>query len=315
LASHPGAAAQRRALGCGRIGVVQEAASVTPELSDCIQRLRSALAKHVRLLDGLIAALIQHKSATALRSEEEAVPGELGSVLAPMLQAAGSSSGTLISLSKAPGLHTRDCYTIARSIVEVSINACFIIAEGPAAAERAMRHARQKSYRDLKRESVVGDNIIWLFHTGASDPENIEGLREAIDEFTSAAGREKGWTDLSVDARMARVGSRFGESVITPLHWARFAVYRHSSEILHGTLFGALYFFGHTTPKRPSSVEEFTESLGQQHMMILLACILALSAVVKCFHAAYGFSRALEATQRIVKGLDQLAYFQQRAAE
>jgi hypothetical protein len=290
-------------------------ATVSAELADCIQGLRSALCDHVRLLDALIAVLVNHESAKLLRSEDVSVPTTVASVLAPMVQAAGSSSNTLILLSEASGLHTRDCFSIARSMIEVAVNICFIIAEGEPAAARAERHARQKSYRDLKRESVVGDSIIRLVYGGASDPSLIEGMQEDLDEFTARSGGEKSSIDLSVDDRIARIGEHLGSPVVMLLHWARFAVYRHASEILHGTLFGALFFFGQTTPNRPESLREFTESVAQQHMMILFACLLALSAVVQSFHIAYGFARIQGESKRLVNGLGQLEYFQRRSAK
>lgn len=295
--------------------IMVQGAPVSQELSDCIEGLRVALREHIRLLDALIAVLVEHESASSLRAEAKLLPKSIASVLTPMLQAAGSSSNTLASLSKAPGLHTRDCYSIARSIIETAINACFIIAEGEPAAERAARHALQKSYRDLKRESVVGDSVIRLVYGGVPDVTDIAGLREDMDEFTSGAGREKGWTDLSVNDRISRTGAVLGPSIATSLHWARFAVYRHSSEILHGTLFGALYFLGLTLPRRPESLAEFTESVGRQHMMILLACVLALSGVVASFHVAYGFARGHEESRRIVRGLGGIEYFRKRTAE
>ena len=290
-------------------------ATVSEELSECIQRIRSVLRDHVRLLDGLIAALLDHRPSLRLRTEDAAVPAAVASALAPMIQAAGSSSNTVILLSDSPGLQTRDCYSVGRSVVEIAINICFILAEGEPAAEQAARHARQKAYRDLERESVIGDNVIRLMYDGAPDPSTIERLQEDLDEFTSGSGREKGWTAISVDDRIARVGTHLGQSIVTSLHWARFALYRHSSEILHGTLFGALFFFGQTSPSPPKSLREFSESIGQQHMMILLACVLALSAVVESFHSVYGFSSAQEESQRLVKSLGEIKYFRRGSAK
>lgn len=100
------------------------------------------------------------------------------------------------------------------------------------------------------------------------------------------------------------------------LHWARFAVYRHSSEILHGTLFGALFFFGQTAPSRPKSLTEFSESVGQQHMMIVLACVLALSAVIESFDSSYyGFAHARDESRRIVSSLGEIPYFRETSEE
>ena len=272
--------------------------------------MRLGLQDHVRLLDLLIAVLIKHKSVAEFRLEVHDVSDEMASVLVPMIQAAGSSSSTLTTLSEAPGLHTRDCYGISRSIVEIAVNICYIIAEGETAANRALRHARQKSHRDLDRESALGDSIIRMFHRGAPDPSTIKGLQDELNEFTSQSGREKGWIDLGVDERIEIVGTKLGESILTALHWARFMVYRHSSEILHGTLFGAYFFFGQTIPNRPQSLNDFNEFIGHQHMTVLLACVLALSALVESFHKVFGFSQAAERSRSIISSLSQLEYLQ-----
>jgi len=64
------------------------------------------------------------------------------------------------------------------------------------------------------------------------------------------------------------------------LHWARFAVYRHSSEILHGTFFSALYFQGLTLPNGPpASVDEFLEHVASNLFMVLMAAAVSLGAV------------------------------------
>ena len=98
---------------------------------------------------------------------------------------------------------------------------------------------------------------------------------------------------------------------MTALHWARFAIYRHSSEILHGSLFGALFFFGLTTPTGgPRSLNELHEAIGQQHMLILMATVLALSAVVEVFHGVYGFRVAQDQNEALMKRLRSISYLQ-----
>jgi len=246
--------------------------------------------------------MLGHKFASSLRDDEKPVEEDVSQALIPMLQAIGSSSNALVMLSESSGLHTRDCYSIARSIVEASINACYIMAKGEDAANRALRHARQKAFRDLERQSIIGNSVINLVFSGKPKPESIEGLQEDIEEFTSKTGREKGWIDLSVDERILEAGSVLGGAIATLLHWSRFAVYRHSSEILHGTLFGAMYFLGLTQPgvKSGKSLEGFEDSIAQQHVMVLLASQFALFAIVESFHLAYGFSKALEQSEALL---------------
>ena len=281
----------------------------SPELTDCLNQLRSMLEQFIRLDDALIAVLINHESATHLRSEQTPIPNSIAQVIPLMLQAIGSSSHTLLQLSKEPGLQTRDCYSICRSIVELAVNICFIISEGTDAAERALRHARQKAFRDLERESKIGTSIIKIVHTGRPDPSTVPGLQEEIDEFTSKNGREKSWIDNSIDERIAAVGKRQGEMIQTRLQTARLMVYRHSSEVLHGSLFSALHFFGATEPSgEPRTLPKLAEHIGQQHMMILFAANIAICEVVESFHKEYGFGAAQSKASEIMEHLQTISY-------
>jgi hypothetical protein len=189
------------------------------------------------------------------------------------------------------------------------VNVCFIVAVGPDAADRAHRHARQKAFRDLERESRIGASVIRVAFSGRPDPASVPGLTEAMTEFTARSDREKGWVDGSIDDRIVAVGDRFGKQTLDQLHLARFMVYRHSSEVLHGTLFGVLYFFGLTQPKESWTQADAAEHIGQQHMMLLMGVGLALEAVVGTFDAAYGFAHAKEQSQRLSHSLITIPFF------
>jgi hypothetical protein len=193
-------------------------------------------------------------------------------------------------------------------LIETCINLCYIVAAGPDTALTALRHARQKAYLDLERESKIGDSIIRLIYQGRPDLEELGELAADIEEFTSRTGREKAWTDLSVDDRIAPVGEELGASVLNKLHMARFAVYRHASEIIHRSVFGTMYFLGATVPSRHTSSPEHIEKyVGQQQIMILLVCVLALAAVLEAYHVAYGFSRIDQESRELLEKLRDLS--------
>jgi len=278
------------------------------EMEESIQALSKILNRQCRIIDALIAATIGHQSAKSIRGELIEVPDKVMVVLPLLLQAAGSSTNTLIRLSDASGLHTRDCYSIARSIVEIASNICFVIAEGPEAADRAMRHARQKSYRDLKRESAIGNSRINLNFSGI-DEIRKDDIEDDLNEFTRKSNREKDWTDSTIDQRIEIAGSTLGGKILSYLHMARFIVYRHSSEILHGSFFGALFFFGETAPPKRHSLEDYRENFAEHHIMILQASILSLAAVVESFHLAYGFEWAFEHSTDLLKSMKEIPYF------
>jgi hypothetical protein len=149
-------------------------------------------------------------------------------------------------------------------------------------------HAAQKAVRDLDRKSTIGGQTIHLRSTALNDIELSQKIKESIEEFTACSGREKGWTDLSIDARCEKIGLVLGSKILTPLHWARFAVYRHSSEILHGTFFSATFFMGLTDPAgAPASPKEWLTRIAGQHLMLLMATMLSLLAVAKAVSATF----------------------------
>lgn len=281
-------------------------------LHDCIQELRDILTQFIRLVDIIIAVYLGNASIANLIKEPHSIPKSIQEIMPSMLQALGSSSNTLIKLSENPGLQTRDCYSIARSIVELSVNICYITAEGEEVAEHAIKYVRQKSYRDLDRESKIGNYIIKLAYSGRPDVSSIDDLQTDIQEFASRSGLEKGWTSLSIDKRIELAGKSVGDSVSNNLHFARFMVYRHSSEILHGTLFGVLYFLGLTSPKSKSYTKhDFLENIGQQHMLILFATILAINAVVESFGKEYGFDWVNEKSKELMSLLSEIPYLRE----
>jgi len=247
---------------------------------------RRVLTGMIRIIDSIIAGAIGHPSALPNLIEGFSKRPATQRVFPAMLQALGSSSNTLLRLSDEPGLQSRDCFSICRSIVELSVNVCYICAEGETVALRAERHAQQKAARDLDRKSSIGDQTIHLRFADVEASRMPEELEKSVNEFTFSSGREKGWIDLSIDARCEKVGEVLGAKILTPLHWARFAVYRHSSEILHGTFFSAIFFMGLTDPKGPpKSLKKWIEQIANQHLMVLMATVLALVAVAKAVAA------------------------------
>ncbi len=274
---------------------------------------RRVLTGMIRIIDSIIAGAIGHPSAPPGLLEGFSKRPATQRVLPAMLQALGSSSNTLLRLSDEPGLQSRDCFSICRSIVELSVNVCYICAEGEIAALRAERHAQQKAVRDLDRKSSIGDQTIHLRFAATEAAKMPEGLKKSMDEFTSSSGREKGWIDLSIDARCESIGEALGAKILTPLHWARFAVYRHSSEILHGTFFSAVFFMGLTDPKgSPTSVNNWIEQIAGQHLMVLMAAVLALVAVAKAVAATASTPELASQAERHIQDLRTAPFFSQR---
>ncbi|MDO8432405.1 MAG: hypothetical protein Q7S58_08365 [Candidatus Binatus sp.] len=150
----------------------------------------------------------------------------------------------------------RDAFVTGRTVYLTILNACFICALGPKSAERALRHASQKAYRDLDRELKLNDQKIVIRASSKPKADSDPRLKAAIDEFTWPKGREiTQWTPESPVQQLETIGSKYGENVAATLGLSMMMLYRHASEIAHGTLFGVMWSVG-VTSSRPRSISE-----------------------------------------------------------
>lgn len=202
-----------------------------------------------------------------------------------ILYMAAISANSLLTLTEEANLSVRDCFPIARSIVESAINAAFILAKGPEAADRAIRHARQKSYRDLARSWNVGNTAIEMRWTGEVPPDERAELEALVAEFTDARGREMDWSDESLRQKLVVIEENFSSDAALLLNGAAFLIYRVASEVTHGSYFGALFFWGMTRPRRRSARrdEDRLIVLNNHRGEVLAAAIHALAAALECF--------------------------------
>ena len=239
-----------------------------------------------------------------LRHEITNQQGDVWVSLIPLLYAVTDSSDTLIMLSQKGNL--RDCFVIGRTIFETIVNALYICTQGDKAARKAKRHAYQKAYRDLERDLQINTEKISIRWTGKDNLPKDPELNFAIEEFTSKAGREiTSWTPENVKERIELISSKYGNKVSRQLQFGLLSIYRHSSEIAHGTLFGALFALGMTSPGTPKTSEELAQYQRGQLSMILLMLGLSISAIILVIEKELGqieFSTESEQAIEILKG-------------
>lgn len=174
---------------------------------------------------------------------------------------------------------------LGRMVLETLINACYILAEGESTAELALRHANQKSYRDLERKLQVGDFHLSLSHPGKIEPQQDSDLTHALNEFTSAKGREKNWTNKTVKERLEVIDKIFGTEVSGQFSFAFFGLYNNSSELVHGTVYGALFALGVTSPGESKDFK----TRGENHQRSNLSMsLLLLGNAINAFLVAVG---------------------------
>ena len=206
---------------------------------------------------------------------------EIWSVITPLLYAIKDSCDSLSLLAQKG--KTRDSFVLARTVYESIVNASFIFAKGFEAVERAKQHALQKSYRDTNRELEINSNKLGLEWSGTVDLSKNPDLQSALARYTSKKGREiTAWTPETVKEQIEVIDSKYGAKVSTGLQFALMAIYRHASDIGHGTLFGALFSLGLTSPAGPpKSPIELEKHQRENISMLLMMLGLALESLIE----------------------------------
>lgn len=261
-------------------------------------KLREILADETQLLDHLIHDLSQIDHGDAERKY-------IADTIVLMLQSVGVSVHSILRLTEAIDMAIKDCFGIARTVSEMCINISYIAASDVEVARRARAHALQKRFRDLDRSSGAADIRIRVGATEMPIAGDIPGLSEALDMFTDKKGREvRDWATNSLDDRIRKVASACAPAG-TSLAGSKFSIYRHSSELLHGTYFGVVYFW--TSPRGDHlDRKQFEEHWVQSHFAtIFTATFFGVLGAIECCASRFGFQHYSKPVQQmIVKAME-----------
>lgn len=213
-----------------------------------------------------------------------------------LAMAAGQSVETLLQMAKLRGIPVRDAYPVARSAVESFVNASYLLAASDRVATRAIRYVDFASWRHHNRKFGSGEFSIEL----RSDPDPPSTLAREYPEFS---GKGKGsWTQLDVPSRIRCVGELVGRRSESRLLAAYGLIYSLSSEVIHGSPFGASFFYsGHTAGAR--TVEAFRAGTVRHLEEILIAALHAGCGYLSAFFEKQGMQAPLAAEEKIFKRL------------
>ncbi len=257
-----------------------------------IHPLWPVLHAQTRLLDTLIQRL-------ADQPQRPIESDEVLRVTVLMIQALGVSTHSVIKLTESRDMSIRDCFGIARSVSELAVNICYIAAGGSEVAQRAGRHALQKGFRDLQREGDIGGISFKFGRANVPSVDDVPGLAEALSEFTGRKGQEiTDWTPLKISNRIEDVGKVNSRAALA-LSGSTVSVYRHASELLHGTYFGVVHFWSGSG--RPATTRDsFEERWGEHFVAIFGAIFFAAQAVVEFFGSSFDFPDLLEDQKQLI---------------
>lgn len=277
------------------------------EMRGCLGTMKQVVTAQTRLIDALIHAIKEGERAPAQIRLHTLPQRKVAEIIPIMIQGAGSSCHSLLTLSENPEFPVRDCFPIARSIVEAIINVIYIVALGDVAAARADRHAFQKAFRDMERTSAVGNLTFSLRVHPRPDPKVVPGLSEALEEFTRKSGREAtSWTEASIEQRLEAIGKRFGDKVLMPLHMAFFSIYRHASEIIHGTFYGSIFFLYASHLGRRQTPASARYTILNHLLLILMSVVLAVDGLMNAATLAFGTAFFADRADQLFRAISEI---------
>jgi Family of unknown function (DUF5677) len=272
-------------------------------LEETVKELRGDVRHFLRMFDYLLHALMNLDKDPRPAEPARPISTAMARVLVPMIQATGVSCSSLLALSEPPYLQTRDCYSVARSIIESLVNLVYTLARGDNEAERAYRHAYQKVARETSQTRRIADWTFSLQIHGLDKSKFPKELKDAIKEFTSPRGWEENWPGPSIDRRLDKIGKKFPKEVLVPLFAARLLNYTTASEVVHGSLFGAVYVLGLASlgapPKSVDGLKVHTLGLLEY---ILVSVVMAMWSFFLAIDDTYDTPALREMADRRARG-------------
>lgn len=247
--------------------------------------MRDLIQSQIRQIDECLHSLVLDRDGVRALPKGDK---EVFDVITTMIHMVGISGHSILKLTEKTDMGVRDAFPLARSIIEGVVNVCFIMAEGVEAAQKASRHAEVRAFRDLKRTWEIAGMSLSVSHSGQLPPAEVARLESMLPEFTTKRGSERDWTDKTLKQRLETIAQKFSSSTMTVLNGSAFNIYRHASEIVHGSYFSARYFWGLTLPgrQRPTSRDDLMLMLADHQFSVLMSTAFAYVGLLECF-AAY----------------------------
>lgn len=170
---------------------------------------------------------------------------------------------------------------LARGFIEKVINFMYVVIADEEEYKNYLMYSKQKAFRKLDREVVVGKYKIGTKFGGLDEFEISDDLQDSLNLFTGKKGGEKTrWTKKTIEERLASVEER--SSIKAPLLMLMILdVYENASEALHGTFYGCAFHTGYYLPEFRRGQKKMAERREQKNISLLVVNIgSAISQVI-----------------------------------
>lgn len=174
----------------------------------------------------------------------------------------------------------RDCYAISRMVYETTINVLFIAATDFKEMETMIEYTNTKTKKSSARSISTDKETISSIFNG----NNYE-IIFSKDNHIDMKGDPRNWTNQKISKRINQINKKYGDTVSRLLQLSHLNIYRTSSDIIHGTLYGMKYTLGIINKKDSLfTIESMTTHGLNSISIVLLSISQCLYSIIHSFN-------------------------------
>ena len=163
---------------------------------------------------------------------------------------------------------TRDCYVISRMVYESIVNVMYILATDFKAMDEMIEYTVKKTQFESARSTATDSEAVFMVFDGEKHTVGF-----ANNKPFDMKGDPRDWakTDDTINKKLIAINKKFGKNATRPLQLAQLVIYRISSDIAHGTLYGMKHSMGLVHGK---DFKDFDEEHMLTHNFSVLTTLL-----------------------------------------
>jgi len=191
----------------------------------------------------------------------------------------------------------RDCYVISRMIYETSINVLYIAATNFDAMENMIEYTKEKSKYESARSIATDKEAISIVFDGE---KHAVGFSK--NNPITMKGDPRDWTKENLAKRINVINKKYGDMVARFLQIAHLTIYRTSSDIVHGTLYGMRHSLGVVNKKDESfSIEGMLNHNFGTIITLLLTVSQCIYSILYAFDKEVGLKKYEEEYHQLLE--------------
>lgn len=173
----------------------------------------------------------------------------------------------------------RDCYAISRMIYETTINVLYIAATDFDEMKTMIEYTNKKTEYSSSRSISTDKETVFSHFNGRTHSIGFSKTNPI-----NMKGDPRNWTNVKISNRINTINKKYGNAISRFLQLAHINIYRTSSDIIHGTLFGMKYALGLINEKDSNfSPEKMTKHGFNSISILLLSISQCLYSIILAF--------------------------------